>query len=79
VEGKGGARSITKEICKMVSIPVRYTIALDYIVYKESGMDKIRITAGCRAVTLKEKALKRSNKRLLIECIKVRERERDSK
>jgi len=30
----------------------------DYIVYKKSGIDKIRITAGYRAVKFEEKALK---------------------
>jgi len=48
----------------------------DYIVYKKSGIDKIRITAGYRAVKLEEKALKGGNRRLLIECIKAREREK---
>jgi len=47
-----------------------------YIVYKESGIDKIKITTGCRAVKFEQKALKGDNKRLLIECIKVRERQR---
>jgi len=31
----------------------------DYIVYKESGIDKIRITAGYRLVKFEKKALKR--------------------
>jgi len=46
----------------------------DYIVYKESGLDKIRITAGYRATKFEEKALEGGNRRLLIECIGARER-----
>jgi len=52
---------------------------LDYIVYKESGTDKIRITAGYRVVKFEEKALKGGNKRLLIECIEARKSEKGSK
>jgi len=51
----------------------------DYIVYKESGIDKIRIRAGCRAVKLEEKILKGGNRWLLIECTKAKEREKGSK
>jgi len=51
----------------------------DYIIYKESGTDKIRITAGYRAVKLEEKALKEGNRRLLIECREAREREKGCK
>jgi len=51
----------------------------DYIVYKESGTDKIRITAGYRAMKFEEKALEGGNRRLLIECIEVREREKGCK
>jgi len=52
---------------------------LDNIVHKESGTDKIRITAGYRAMKFEEKASKRGNRRLLIECIKARERGKGSK
>jgi len=51
----------------------------DYIIYKESGIDKIRITAGYRAVKFEEEALKEGNRRLLIECIKAKERKKGSK
>jgi len=51
----------------------------DYIVYKESGIDKIRITVGYRAMKFKEKALNGDNRRLLIECIEVREKEKGYK
>jgi len=58
----------------------------DYIVYKESRLDKIRITAGYRAMKFEEKALEGGidnrgigNRRLLIECIEAREREKDCK
>jgi len=30
----------------------------DYIVYKELGIDKIRIVAGCRAIKFEEKTMK---------------------
>jgi len=49
------------------------------IVYKESGIDNIRITVGHRAVKFEEKALKGNNRRLLIGCIKARGREKGSK
>jgi len=63
---------------------VKWSIGLesctpDYIVYQESEIDKIRITAGYRAVKFEEKALKGDIRRLLIECIKTREREKSSK
>jgi len=44
MEEKGGARNNTKKVCKMVPWP--HNCTPDYIVYKESGLDKIRITAG---------------------------------
>jgi len=50
------------------------TCTSDYKIYKE--MDKIRITAGYRAMKFEEKALKGDNRRLLIECIEVREKEK---
>jgi len=77
VEGKGGADSITKEVCKVV-LWLRLLYA-DYIVYKKSGIDKIKIIAECRVVKFEEKALKRDNRRLLIECIEAREKETSSK
>jgi len=51
----------------------------DYIVYKESRRDKIRITAGYRAMKFEEKALEGGNRRLLIECMEAREREKGCK
>jgi len=62
---------------------VKWSLGLDsctsvYIVYKESGTDKIRITAVYRAMKF-EKALKGGNRRLLIECIKAREKEKGNK
>jgi len=51
----------------------------DYIVCKESGLDKIRITAGYRAMRFEEKALEGGNRRLLIECMEARESEKDCK
>jgi len=46
----------------------------DYIVYKESRIDTIRLTVGYRALKFEEKALK-----VIIECIKAREWEKGSK
>jgi len=51
----------------------------DYIIYEESGLDKIRITAGYRAMKFEEKALEGGNRRLLIKCIEAREREKGCK
>jgi len=84
MEGKGGVRSNTKGVrSKIVSLP-RLLYAGLYSIYsrlysKESETDKIRIIAGHRAVKFEEKALKGDNRRLLIECIKAREREKGSK
>jgi len=63
---------------------VKWSLGLDfctpgYIIYKESGLDQIRITAECRAMKFEEKALEGGNRRLLIECIKAREKEKDCK
>jgi len=78
VKGKEGAGSITKKCVNWFLGLDSYTP--DYIVHKESGINKIKITAlGCRAVEFEEKALKGGNRRFLIECMKVRERERGSK
>jgi len=73
MEGKRGAGSITKEVKRSLGLD---SYMPDYIVYKESGIDKIKITAGCRAVKFEEKTLKGGNRRLLIECIKTRERKK---
>jgi len=51
----------------------------DYIVYRVSGLDKIKITAGYRAMKFEEKALEGGNRKLLIECIEAREREKGCK
>jgi len=56
MEGKRGVKNNTKEICKMVPWPRRLYAGL---YSKESGTDKIRITAGYRVMKFEEKALKR--------------------
>jgi len=56
LEEKGGVRGNTKEVCTMVPWP--RLSSPNYIVYKESGTDKIGITTGYRAMKFKEKALK---------------------
>jgi len=43
--------------------------------YKETGLDKIRTIAGCRAVNFEKKARKENKRRLIIECINEKERE----
>jgi len=63
---------------------IKWSLDLDfcapaYIVYKESGIYKIRITGGYKAVKFEEKALKGDDRRLLKECVKIRERKKDSK
>jgi len=74
MEGKGELEIIQK-------MYVKWSLDLDnytphYIVYKESGLDKIRITARYRAMKFEEKALEGGNRRLLIECIEAGEREK---
>jgi len=61
MEGKGELEIIQKKY-------VKWSLGLanctrDYIVYKESGLDKIRITAGYKAMKFEEKALEGGNKR----------------
>lgn len=47
----------------------------DYIVYKETGVEKFSSAAGCKAIGFEEKALKDGERKLLIECIREKERE----
>jgi len=53
LEEKEGIRSNAKEVIPWPRLLRRNTP--DYIIYKESGTDKIRITAGYRAVKFEEK------------------------
>lgn len=46
----------------------------DFIVYRETDIEKIRTIAGCRAVNFEERALKEGIKKLVIECIKEEEK-----
>jgi len=77
LEGKGELEIIQKKYVKW-SLGL-HNCTPDYIVYKESGLDNIRITAGYRAMEFEEKALEGGNRRLLIECIETRKREKGCK
>ncbi|EZA53819.1 hypothetical protein X777_06636 [Ooceraea biroi] len=62
---------------------VKWTLGLDsctpdYLVYKETNIDKINIIAGCRAMNFEEKAMREGRKKLVIEYIKEKERKRGS-
>lgn len=69
-----------KELEKIQKKFIKWTLGLDpctldYIVYKETDIDRIRTIAGCRVVKFEEKAMREGNRKLLVECIKEREKE----
>jgi len=47
----------------------------DYILYKETDVEKISARAGYRAIAFEEKAVKGGEKKLVIECIKEKEKD----
>lgn len=51
----------------------------DYVVYKETNVEKIGTIAGCRAVKFEEKAIKEGYRKLVVECVKEKEREGNDK
>lgn len=51
----------------------------DYVVYKETNIEKIGTIAGCRAVKFEEKAIKEGYRKLVVECVKEKEREGNDK
>lgn len=51
----------------------------DYVVYKETNVEKIGMIAGCRAVKFEEKAIKEGYRKLVVECMKEKEREGNDK
>lgn len=63
---------------------IKWTLNLDSctpdgIVYKETGTAKISSIAGCRAMNFEERAIREGERKIVIECIKEREKERDKK
>lgn len=50
------------------------TLVPDYVVYKETNVERIGALAGCKTVKLEEKAIKEDNRKV-VECIKEKERE----
>lgn len=47
----------------------------DFIVYKETGIERVSTTAECRAVKFEEKAIREGNRKLVMECVKEKEKE----
>lgn len=45
---------------------------LDYVVYKETNVERIGALTGCKAVKLEEKAIKEDNRKV-VKCIKEKE------
>lgn len=59
---------------------VKWTLDLDsctpdYVVYKETNVERIGTIAGSRAVKFEEKAIKEGYRKLVIECVIEKERE----
>jgi len=51
----------------------------DYIVCKETDIERISTIAGIRAVKFEEKALTERNRKLIMECVKEREKKGSEK
>lgn len=70
-----------KEKKKLEKIQKRYvkwslnSCIPDCIVYKETGTEKISSTSDCRILEFEEKALRDGERKLVIECIKEKEKE----
>lgn len=63
---------------------VKWTLDLDsctpdYVVYKETNVERIGTITGSRAVKFEEKAIKEGYKKLVIECVIEKEREGNEK
>lgn len=73
-----------KELEKIHKKYIKWTLNLDSctpdcIVYKETGTEKISSVAGCRAIGFEEKAMRDGERKVVIECIKEREKEGDKR
>lgn len=58
MERKRRIRENTEEVYKIV-FPNLYSSTPNCIMYKETDVDKIRLVAGCRAISFEEKAIKK--------------------
>lgn len=42
--------------------------------YKKTDVDRIKLVAGCKVISFEEKAIKNGERKLIIECIKEKEK-----
>lgn len=70
-----------REELERVQKNIQWTLNFDfctprYIIYKETGIERVSTIAGCRAVKFEDKAIIEGDRKLVVKCVKDKEKER---